>query len=350
MSTKLSHFYPVILAGGSGTRFWPRSRRKMAKQVLNLDGDQSMIQQTVARLLPIAEENNFWVITNDHIFEVISGQLKRVPKKQIVSDPDAVIGMFPADHTIRDEKIFRKILSEAIELADAGENMVVMGIPPNRPETGYGYIEAGEKLGEGLFRVHRFTEKPNQQRAEEFLAAGNYFWNSGMFIWSARTLVSAIREHLSETAPYLEEIAGAWGTSKFESIFEHLYEKCENISIDYAVLEPRSAKGEHSSNLYCLRADFGWNDLGSWSALFEHQLAQGRNGDGSNVIDAEGHYMLNAEGNYVYAPKKFVAAVGVKNIVVVETEDAILVTTREHSQEVGKVVKHLAEKKLIKLI
>jgi mannose-1-phosphate guanylyltransferase len=368
---KAPHFYPVILAGGSGTRFWPRSRRKMAKQVLNLDGDQSMIQQTVERLLPLADDGNFWVITNEHIFEVISGQLKKIPKKQIVSepvarntapaiglaafilerhDPKAVIGLFPADHVIKDEKAFRKVLSEAIELAGAGENMVVMGISPNRPETGYGYIEAGEKLGDDIYRVRRFTEKPNQQRAEEFVTAGNYYWNSGMFIWSAETLVNAIREHLSETAPYLEEIAAAWGTSKFQSIFQHLYEKCENISIDYAVLEPRSAKGEHSSNLYCLRADFGWNDLGSWTALFEHQLANGKNGEGNNVIDAENHYILNAEGNYVYSPKKFVAAVGVKNIVVVETEDAILVTTREHSQDVGKVVKYLAEKKLTKLI
>jgi mannose-1-phosphate guanylyltransferase len=367
---KTPHFYPVILAGGSGTRFWPRSRRKLAKQVLNLDGDQSMIQQTVERLLPLAGEENFWVITNDHIFEVISGQLKKVPRKQIVSepvarntapaiglaafilerqDPDAVIGMFPADHVIKDERSFRKVLSEAVELAAAGENMVVMGIAPNRPETGYGYIEAGEKLGDGLYRVRRFTEKPNQQRADEFLAAGNYHWNSGMFVWSAKTLVDALREHLSETTPYLEEIAAAWGTSKFQSIFEHLYEKCENISIDYALLEPRSAKGEHSSNLYCLRADFGWNDLGSWTALFEHQLASS-NGSEHNVIDAEDHFVLNAEGNYVYSPKKFVAAVGVKNVVVVETEDAILVTTREHSQDVGKVVKYLAEKKLTKLI
>jgi len=369
--SRTPHFYPVILAGGSGTRFWPRSRRKMAKQVLNLDGGQSMIQQTVERLLPLADENNFWVITNEHIFDVISGQLKKVPKKQIVSepvarntapaiglaafilerlDPEGVIGMFPADHVIKDEKTFRRVLSEAIELAAAAENMIVMGIAPSRPETGYGYIETGEKLGDGLYRVHRFTEKPNQQRAEEFLVAGNYYWNSGMFVWSAKTLVNAMREHLSETTPYLEEIATAWGTSKFQSIFEHLYEKCENISIDYAVLEPRSAKGEHSSNLYSLRADLGWNDLGSWTALFEHQLANSQNNEGANVIDAADQYILNAEGNYVYSPKKFVAAVGVKNVVVVETEDAILVTTREHSQDVGKVVKHLAEKKLTKLI
>jgi mannose-1-phosphate guanylyltransferase len=342
----------------------------MAKQVLNLDGDHSMIQQTVERLLPLCDEDKFWVITNDQIFEVISSQLKKLPRRQIVSepvarntapaiglaaflllrqDPEAVIGMFPADHVIQDEKTFRKVISDAAELAAAGENMVVMGIHPHRPETGYGYIEAGEKIGDGLYRVRRFTEKPNQQRADEFLAAGNYYWNSGMFVWSARTLVNAMREHLSETAPYLEEIAAAWGTSRFQSVFEHLYEKCENISIDYAVLEPRSAKGEHSSNLYCLRADFGWNDLGSWTALFEHQLAHGKHVDAGNVIDAEDQFVLNAEGNYVYSPKKFVAAVGVKNVVVVETDDAILVTTREHSQDVGKVVKHLAEKKLTKL-
>ena len=155
--SKSPNFYPVILAGGSGTRFWPRSRRKMAKQVLNLDGDQSMIQQTVERLLPLADESNFWVITNDHIFEVISGQLKKVAKKQIVSEPvarntapaiglaafilarqnpNAVIGMFPADHVIKDEKNFRKVVAEAIDLAASGENIVVMGIAPNRPETG----------------------------------------------------------------------------------------------------------------------------------------------------------------------------------------------------------------------
>ncbi len=370
VSNKYS-FFPVILAGGSGTRFWPRSRRRMAKQVLALDGEQTMIQQTVRRLLPLAEEEKFWVITNEHVFEVISGQLKKLPRRQIISepvarntapaiglaafilqriDPNAVIGMFPSDHVIGDERKLQRTLAQGIELAAAGENIVVMGIPPSRPETGYGYIETGEKLGADEFRVKRFTEKPNQQRAEEFVTAGNYFWNSGMFLWSARTLVNALREHLSETAPYLEEIAAAYGTSRFESVFKGLYGKCENISIDYAVLEPRSAKGEHSSNVYCLRADFGWNDLGSWTALYEHHISRGNNGSGANVIEALDHYLLNSEGNYVYAPKKFVAAIGVSNVVVVETDDAILVTTREHSQDVGKIVKHLAEKKLTKLL
>jgi mannose-1-phosphate guanylyltransferase len=363
-------FYPVILAGGSGTRFWPRSRRKQAKQVLALDGKQTMIQKTVERLLPLGSEKDFWIITNEFLAEEIQRQLPAIPPRQVVVEPaarntapaigfgaflleklapNAIIGMFPADHVIGDEKKFRKVLQRAIELAGKEDHIVVMGVQPARAETGYGYIETGEKLESELFRVKRFTEKPNQQRAEEFMTAGNYYWNSGIFVWSSRTLTRALREHLSETSPYLEEIAAAWGTKDFEKTFAQLYPKCENISIDYAVLEPRSAKGEHSSNLFCLRADFGWNDLGSWTALYEHHAALLKD-DEKNVVHGRNYYSSSATGNYVYAPDKFIACVGVHNLVVVETEDAILVTTREHSQDVGKIVKYLSEKKLTELI
>jgi mannose-1-phosphate guanylyltransferase len=368
MMAKLS-FYPVILAGGSGTRFWPRSRRRLAKQVLALDGNRTMIQKTVERLAPTANAKNFWVITNEFVADEIQRQLPGIPSSQIVTepeprntapaiglaafllerlDPGCIIGMFPADHTIGDEKRFRKVLQRAVEIAAKGENVIAMGIQPDRAETGYGYIETGENLETGLFRVKRFTEKPNQQRAEEFLSAGNYYWNSGMFVWSARTLTRALREHLSETAPYLEQIAAAWGTGDFDKKFTQLYPKCENISIDYAVLEPRSAKGEHSSHLYCLEADFGWNDLGSWGALYEHHVAGNKNG--RNVVEGKDCFALHASGNYIYAPEKFVAALGVHNLIVVETDDAILVTTREHSQDVGKVVKYLNEKKMTDLV
>jgi mannose-1-phosphate guanylyltransferase len=367
------HFYPVILAGGSGTRFWPRSRKSMAKQVLALNGKESMIQQTVARLAPMAPLENFWVITNDLLQGVIRKQLPKLKKEQVIAepeprntapaiglaaflllktDPEAVIGMFPSDHVIADEKKFRSELERAISTAATGENIVVMGIQPSRAETGYGYIETGEPMKGGMLRVHRFTEKPNAEKAEEFLAAGNFFWNSGMFLWSARTLANAMREHLSETAPFLEQIAAAYGTRKFEDTFRRLYPKCENISIDYAVLEPRSAKGAHSSNLYCIKADFGWNDLGSWAALYDHHSAGRKNGAAAdtNVIESKGSFSLQANGNYVHAPKKFVATIGVKDIVVVETEDALLITNREHSQDVGKIVKHLKEKKLDRLL
>jgi mannose-1-phosphate guanylyltransferase len=250
---------------------------------------------------------------------------------------------------IENEKRYRDVIAHGTEIAAAGENIVVLGIRPNRPETGYGYIESGSPLQMEVLRVRRFTEKPDAGRAAEFLKAGNYFWNSGMFLWRARTLADALKQHLPKTAPFLEEIAATFGTAKFESTFRKFYPKCENISIDYAVLEPRSAKGEQASNIYCIPADFGWNDLGSWTALHEHHAARSMPADG-NLISGDGSYTLNAQGNFIHAPGKFVAAVGVDNLVVVETDDALLITTRERSQDVGKVVKYLDEKKLSKLV
>jgi mannose-1-phosphate guanylyltransferase len=357
-------FRPVILAGGSGTRFWPRSRRAHAKQVLALDGERSMIQQTVERLKPIATPEQIWVITNEYLAHEIADQLKGVPQGQIVREPvarntapacglaaflierqnpDAVLGVFPSDHVIADEPRFLKALQKGIAVAAAGDHIVVLGIEPTRAETGYGYIETGDYTKDDTaIHVRRFIEKPNQNRAEEFVAAGNYYWNSGIFLWSARTLANAVREHLPETAPLLEAIAAAYGTPEFDEVFRSTYAKCENISVDYAVLEPRSAKGEHSSHLYCIPAEFSWNDLGSWASLYEYQLETRLRGDGDgNVAATTGHMALDASNNYVYSPHKFVALVGVKNLVVVDTEDALLIAHRDHSQDVGKIVKEL---------
>ena len=337
--------------------------------MLALDGDRTMIQQTVDRLLPLADAKRFWIVTNDDLRDGIAKQLPKLPKKQIIAepmgrntapaiglaafillrqDPDAVIGMFPSDHVIANNKEFLRVIKQAAEIAASGENMVVMGIQPYRAETGYGYIEAGGEFAKGQLHVRRFTEKPDEPTAEKFVAAGNFYWNSGMFVWGARTLANALREHLPKTAPILEEIAAAYGTRKFESVFKKLYPKCENISVDYAVLEPRSAKGEQASHLYCIPSDFGWNDLGSWAALYEHHAGDKINA-GENVIRGKAQFVLNAQGNFVHSPKKFVATVGVSNLVIVETEDALLITTREKAQDVGKVVKYLDEKKLVKL-
>jgi len=359
-------FRPIILAGGSGTRFWPRSRKARAKQVLALDGERTMIQRTADRLEPLADASNIWVITNDLLSATIGAQLDHIPGNQIIREPaarntapaaglaaflverdnpDAVLGMFPADHTIANESAFLTVIRHAMAIAAAGENMVVLGVTPTRSETGYGYIETGAAAPNGSVHVRRFTEKPNLQRAEQFIAAGNYCWNSGIFLWSARTLANADREHLPETAPHLEAIAAAFGTPDFERVFAERYPQCENISVDYAILEPRSAKGEHQSNLYCLPADFGWNDLGSWAALYEHQLAHENGADGNkNVTESSGCLAVDAHGNYVYSPKKFVSLVGVSDLVVVETDDALLITSRSRSQDVGKLVKMLQEK------
>jgi mannose-1-phosphate guanylyltransferase len=366
MTTNKVRFAPVILAGGSGTRFWPRSRRARAKQVLALDGDETMIQQTLTRLLPVAKAEDVWVVTNRWLDRTISEQMPTVLPEHILSEPaarntapacaltafmldktepDTVIGIFPSDHVVASIQRFAKVLAAGIRVASAGENIVVLGVPPTRPETGYGYIEQGAEVPEfpevSVHRVKRFREKPDRHTAERFLAAGNFAWNGGIFLWTARTLVNAIKEHVPDMAPILEKIAAAHGTDEFERVFAEEYPQCENISIDYAVLERRSAKGEARSNIYCLPADFGWNDLGSWASLHEHLGSH----EDDNVIDGKtnGLVAIQAEGNYVYAPGKMVALLGVDGLVVVETEDALLITTRERSQDVSKVVRQVHE-------
>lgn len=364
-------FAPVILAGGSGTRFWPRSRQSRAKQVLALDGDETMIQQTLNRLLPLVSPEGIWVITNALLHDTIVAQLPSVEPGHILSEPvarntapacalaafilekrspETVIGIFPSDHVVKNTDRFAEIIRAGVALASSGERIVVLGVPPTRAETGYGYIERGSQVDPStvpckdiaVHRVRRFTEKPDRSRAEEFLVAGNFAWNSGIFLWSARTLANAIREHCPSMAPILDEIGAAFGSSDFDRVFAELYPQCENISIDYAVLEPRSGKGEDRSEIYCLPADFAWNDLGSWSSLHEH-LADSDDHATVNVIDGlqSTCVQIDARGNYVFAPGKVVALVGVDNLVVVETEDALLITTRSRSQDVGKVVQEL---------
>jgi mannose-1-phosphate guanylyltransferase len=362
-------FAPVILAGGSGTRFWPRSRKAKAKQVLALDGERTMIQQTLERLLPVASANDVWVITNELLTGTICEQLPKVPCGQILSEPAArntapacalaafllersspetVIGIFPSDHVVKHVEGFAEVIRAGVSLAAEGDNIVVLGVPPTHPETGYGYIELGEVMGEHEIPVRAvrcFKEKPTKDVAEKFLAAGNYAWNSGVFLWSARTLTGAVREYCPAMAVLLEKIAVAYGTAAFEAVFAEFYPQCENISVDYAILEPRSRLGEDGAKIFCLPADFGWNDLGSWSALHEHHMSMPKycsDGNG-NVVESANEVVIESKGNYVFAPGMAVALVGVENLVIVQTADALLITTRAQCQDVGKVVKTLAE-------
>jgi mannose-1-phosphate guanylyltransferase len=316
------------------------------------------------------------VITNDLLDDLIGEQLPEVPRERILSEPAArntapacalaafllektspetVIGIFPSDHAIKDTARFAEVVRAGVALAASGDKVVVLGVPPARAETGYGYIELGGVVddpavadsGIEVRRVKRFTEKPDRARAEEFVASGNYAWNGGIFLWSARTLAGAIREFRPTMAPLLEKIAAAYGTPEFERVFAEEYPQCENISIDYAVLEPRSAKGEMNSGIYCLPGDFAWNDLGCWSALHEHVAACPPDMVSiANVVDGQDPLTISIDscGNYVYAPGKVIALVGVSDLVVVQTGDALLITTRERSQDVGKVVAELKTK------
>jgi len=348
----MPNLYGLILAGGRGTRFWPSSRQANAKQVLRLFGDRSLIQQTVDRLRPILPPEHVWILTNAHLRAEIIRQLPEVPAKQILAEPaqrntapaiglaaqilngidkDSVMGVFPADHVIGKPKVFLQTLKGAIRAAAAGK-IVVLGIQPRWPETGYGYIEfpKGTKPGGRIaLPVRRFREKPDEKTAGRFLRAGNFYWNAGMFFWKTSVLLEALRTHLPKTASLLASLP-AFGQRGFATRLEESFPKCENISIDYAVLE-------RSSNVVGLPAgDFGWNDVGSWNAVYE---LHGRDPQGNALRSPA--LIEASSGNFIEAGKKLVALLGVHNLIVVDTPDALLVADRSRAQQVGDLVKLL---------
>jgi mannose-1-phosphate guanylyltransferase len=346
------HHHGLILAGGRGTRFWPRSRKRSAKQVLNVVGERSLIQATVDRLSPVISPERLWVLTNDHLRDIIVEQLPEVPARQILAepmqrntapaiglaaqilhqqDPDAVMGVFPSDHVIGKNPQYRAVVKAAFKGASQGHLMVV-GIEPRWPETGYGYVEfpKGSKAG-GMepLAVRRFCEKPELAKAKRYVAAGNFSWNSGMFFWRTDVLLDQLRQHLPRTATVLASLP-RFGSRKFGEQLKKAFPLCDNISIDYAVLE--KAKGVHG----IAAGDFGWNDVGSWNAVYEllERDAQG------NSIELES-IALDSRNNFVDARGKLVALVGVHDLIVVDTPDALLVAARDRAQQVGDIVKAL---------
>ena len=360
-------FRPVILAGGSGTRFWPRSRRAHAKQVLALDGERSMIQQTVERLKPLAGLDKTWVITNEYLAHEIADQLPGVPAS--ADRPGAGgaqhrPGLRPGRLPHRAPEPRRRARRLSLRPRHRRRAALPQGAAkghrrwpppattswcwassPPAPKPATATSRPATSPGDdAALHVRRFIEKPNQNRAEEFVAAGNYYWNSGMFLWSARTLANAVREHLPETAPLLEGIAAAYGTP---AVRRGLPRPLSQVRKHLAWITPCSSRARprastSPTSIACLPSSV-WNDLGSWASLYEYQLETRLRGDGDgNVAETEGHLAIDAGNNYIYSPKKFVALVGVENLVIVDTEDALLIAHRDHSQDVGKIVKELA--------
>jgi mannose-1-phosphate guanylyltransferase len=346
----MSHLYGLILAGGRGTRFWPRSRRANAKQVLKFFGDRSLIQQTVDRLRPVLSPERIWILTNDHLRAEIVKQLPEVPKKQILAepaqrntapaiglaahilqsiDPEAVMGVFPADHVIGKPRDYVKLIRPAFRIAKEGK-IVVLGIEPRWAETGYGYIEMAKVQGPVL----SFREKPDAANAEQFLKAGNFYWNAGMFFWKTSVLLDELRKYLPKTATLLAGLP-AFSDRRFAARMAEVFPRCENISIDYAVLE-------HAKNVVGIPAgDIGWNDVGSWNAVYElqHRDAQG------NAVRGDA-LLADSSGNYVDGAKsKLIALLGVHDLIVVDTPDALLIADRSRAQQVGDLVKQLEKEK-----
>ncbi|MBI3471932.1 MAG: mannose-1-phosphate guanylyltransferase [Candidatus Solibacter usitatus] len=349
------NYYGLILAGGRGTRFWPRSRRRKAKQVLNVIGDSTLIQATAGRLSPLIPPERLWVLTNRHLRAEIVRQLPRIPAAQILAEPeqrntapaiglaahilrsidkDAVMGVFPSDHVISRPARYLRLLRPAFRAAAQGR-IVVLGIQPRFAETGFGYIEFPKEVRPGSlapYPVVRFREKPSLETARQYVDAGNFFWNAGMFFWRADVLLDALRMHLPRTATLLASLP-AFGDKRFSSRLKRVFPLCENISVDYAVME----RAGNVAGLAC--DEIGWNDVGSWDAV---RALLPADADG-NVTRSEA-LLAASRGNYVDAGDKLVALLGVENLIVVDTPDALLIADRARAQEVGGLVKALEKK------
>ncbi len=362
--------HAVILAGGRGTRFWPRSRTRTPKQLLNIVGKETMLEQTVERLLHLVPPQHIWTVTNAEQTAGVKKQLPAAARKRVLTEPigrntaaaialaalhvrhaakgDALMAVLPSDHFIADTEKYHRVVRAALEVARDRERMVVLGIPPTRPDTGFGYVErmgdALHSLGFPVYAVRRFAEKPPIDLAKQYVASGDYQWNAGMFFWRVSTFLDNLKRFLPKTLEALESLAETIGKKTYERCLRAIYPKLENISVDYAILE-NATRQEGPPRVFVIPAEVGWSDIGSWAAVYELLAKEA----GENVMAVHG-LAFEAAGNFLYSPSKFVAAIGVHNLVVVETPDALLIVPRDRAQDVAKIVKSLEERKLNKLL
>ena len=357
-STAFAHVYAVILAGGSGTRFWPLSRRRHPKQLLELFGPGTLLEQTAARICDIIPPERTYIFTNELVRSEIVRRLPRIPRRQIVAepaarntaptiglaahellrrDPDAVMVVLPSDQVITKPDAFKQVLKAGCRFASTPGRSVTIGLKPTRPETGYGYVRLGARMkrseGKEILEVRKFTEKPPAATAAHYVASGDYLWNGGMFIWRASTLIRNLERFQPRMAAGLARIAEAGGAKNRGSL-RRLYPRLEKISIDYALMEK-------IPDVYAVAADIGWSDVGSWAVAYE-----------LNRKDADGNVRpprslsLDSHGNMVVSPRKFVITVGVQDLVIVETDDALLVCRLGSSQDVGMAVQEMERRGL----
>ena len=340
----------VILAGGSGTRFWPYSRYNRPKQLLNILGEKSMLQMTIDRFKKVKKVTDIYIVTRKDLYNTIIKEVEGIDKDKVIvepsgkntapaigmmasyfalEDPNSIMGVFPADHLIVGHQKYEKAISTAYHLANKGENLVTIGIKPNYASTAYVYIqydEKGEQDHIDAYHVKTFAEKPHQKLAERFVASGDFVWNAGMFFWKVETFMNSLKTHMPDLAEILIKIGPKIHSRKS---FSNLWEMIEPESIDYGLLEK-------ADNIYVVCGDFDWNDIGSWNALYD-VLNSDKNG---NIIRGSGKVM-NGNNNLIHSKDRFTAILGLDDIVVVNTDDATLVVPREKVEEVKNLVEFL---------
>jgi mannose-1-phosphate guanylyltransferase len=336
----------LIMAGGVGTRFWPLSRTSKPKQFLNIASQRSMIQMTVDRLLPKIAMEDIYVVTGASQVALTQEHLPQMPRENIIVEPFGmntapcialsaaylqrryasgdVMVVLPADHLIKDQEAFLASL-DAGEAAACQEQLVTFGIQPSYPATGYGYIEGGDELQSGMFNVKQFKEKPDVETAVQFLASGNFYWNSGMFMWKIDTILDAFAAHLPEVMPVLKSINAAWDAQGTNADFAAPYAQMPKLPIDIGIME-------RAPRRVVIPVNYGWSDVGSWKALYDISETDANN----NVLQADVQ-CINSSGCYVRADKT-VALIGAENLIVVDTPDALLVADMKQSEAVKKIV------------
>ena len=344
--------YGVILAGGGGTRFWPLSRKELPKQLLNLTGKDLMVNETIDRLEGNVEKDDIFIVTNvaqsGLMLEATAG---RIRKDHVLLEPaarntaacigyaameiikkyeDGIMCILPSDHYIKKVDIYKKVIADAIRIAEKTDALITIGIHPTYPSTGYGYIRHEEQSApDGYYEVKQFVEKPGLKKAKEYLLSGEYLWNSGMFVWKASTILQYFKSLLPDIYSCLEQIGVAMGTDKEREVIEQIYPVIPKISIDYGIME-------QADKVLVLEGDFGWSDVGSWDAL----EALYEKDEYGNIIYGE-QVHIDSHDCIIYAKDKLVTTIGLDNIIVVETEDAVLVCDKNRAQEVKKIVEAL---------
>lgn len=348
--------FAVIMAGGVGSRFWPRSKEKTPKQLLKIFGEKTMIQDTVGRLKGVVKEENIYVITNKIQKPEIQKQLNNIPEGNIIEEPfgrntaaciglasiiiqkrcsDAVTVVLPADHIIQDTESFHKTILNACDFAEKSKGLVTIGILPSRPETGYGYIQIDESfVAENIYKVLTFAEKPNYSTAVRFIESGDFMWNSGMFIWHTEAILSEIKYFMPDLYEGLLEIEKYIDTPDFEANLTKVYGMLRSVSIDYGIMEK-------SQKVFLTKGTFSWSDVGSWEEVY-HLSKKNKEGNAcvGNV------YLDTTVDSYIYSPDKFTAVIGMENIIVINADDALLVCRRDQAQDVKKVVDYLKLNKM----
>jgi len=345
--------YHVILAGGSGSRFWPHSRSEKPKQLLKIIGNESLIQLTYKRLCKISDPDKILIVASKKLSQLIHQDIPEIPRKNFIIEPigkntapaiglaalhiskrdaDAIMGVYPADHIIVGDTKFKQIITKAIKMVEKKSSLITIGIKPTYPSTGYGYIQYEssriQKIKD-VYKVKTFAEKPQLEIAEKFLNSGNFLWNAGIFVWKANIILHEMKTFMSELHSTLDAISDSYGKPNYDTVLDREWKLIQSESIDYGILEK-------VKNVYTIKADFQWNDLGSWYSLFSILT------NNKNTSHHDGDVVsIESENNLIISPNKLTAVIGIKNMSIINLDDATLIVPHDKSEAVKDIVKML---------